>query len=225
MDELYKHVDSWDGKRLFIYVVIGLMTIWIFSKMNIGINILIGIIITAFVINYLNHKTIVAANTEKEIMNTKKETIKPKLDESNENEDIVNFLFSIQDMYHYNPGQYIEMVNNIEQFFRLHKRSFIDKKQSSIHYDKMKQNKRDALNALSSLIFTLPEDRRVREKVNNAVVILDDILTKHLDEISFLIDNYLYKNNYDVDTKIIDYGPKALNEYDDIFGKYTYETY
>lgn len=89
----------------------------------------------------------------------------------------------------------------------------------------MEHNKRYALNALASLIYSTPSDTRVRGKVNNATIILDDILTTYLDQISFLLDEYTYKIGYTIDSKIIDYGPKAFNEYNDIFKPYSYEIY
>lgn len=156
----------------------------------------------------------------------KKKAIIPKLtDETKSHEEIVDFLFSIQDLYAYGPQQYAEMVQNINYFYDLYKISFVDNISSYLNYDMMKQFKRNSLNALMSIIFSLPEDKRVRDKINTASAILDQLMTTHLDQISYLIDDCTYKNGYNVDTKIIDYGPKAANEYADMFKIYSYEVY
>jgi hypothetical protein len=227
MAELYEFIDNWNGETLFWYILVLLITLWFFFKKDIGINILVALLIAVFTLNYLNHRAVEAEDTQEDILQTKKEIINPTihLKETEEHENIVNFLFSIQDLYKYNPLQYEEMVKSINIFYELYKVSFVANNESFINYGLMSQFKRDALNALASMIYSLSDDRRVREKVNSAVLILDSILTKDLDQVSYLMDNYVYKNGVNVDTKYIDYGPKAANDYEDIFRPYSYEIY
>jgi len=226
MDELYKHIDKWDGGRTYLYSVIFVIILWFFSKKTIGINILVAIIVGAFVINYMNNRTQNMMDTQKDILDTKIATIQPKINEETKKQrPIIDVMFSIQDMYSYNPLQYEEVIRNINQFYDKYKLSFVDSKTSHINYDLMKQYKRDALNALMSLIHTIPEDKRYIDKLNNSTIVLDGIMTKHLDQISFLIDEDIYKRGYNIDTKNIDYGPKSFNEYDDMFKNYSYEIY
>ena len=215
---LYEFIDKWDGNRLFTYIVIFIAIIWIFTQKELGINILIALLVGFFVINYLNYRTTTNAETIDNIQNIKKDIIRPKLyEQTKKQNDIVDFLFSIQDLYMYLPQQYEVMVNSINYFYDLYNDIIIDHKTCYANYDTMKRFKRDALNALMSLIYTIPEDIRVRKKINESVLVLDKIMTKDLDQISYIIDDYTYKNGYSVDTKIIDYGCKAVNEYEDIF--------
>jgi uncharacterized membrane protein YeiB len=225
MEDLYKYIDTWDGNRLFTYIVIAIFILWIFSKVQLDTNMYIGMVVVLFVLSYLNNRSMVLSDTDKENTKIKKDMINPKLDDSNERTDIIDFLFSIQNLYAYNPLQYNEMVNNINKFFEYYQTSFIDNKTSYTNYQMMQQNKRNALNALMSMTYGLPEDRRVVEFCNNATIVLDNILTKYLDHIGYLMDNYTYKYGYTVDTKVVDYNMKAFNEYDDIFKPYSYDVY
>ena len=226
MGELYEYIDKWDDISIFTYITIFLSVLWFFRKKELGVNILIAIIIGWFIINYLNHRSITTIDTKEKNEAIKKEKIVPELtDEAQSHIDIVDLLFSIQDMYIYNPQQYEKMVQSINYFYDLYKITYVDNKTSYLNYDMMKQFKRDALNALMSLIYTLPEDKHIRNKVNSAAIVLDNILTKYLDQISYILDDYTYKNGYSVDTKIIDYGVKPMNEYDDIFKIYSYDIY
>ena len=93
MGKLYEYIDTWDGHRLFIYVTIAVFVIWVFYKQNFGINILIGIIIANFVINYANHRSINTTDTQEEIHNVKIENINPKPKQALEEDNLVNFLF------------------------------------------------------------------------------------------------------------------------------------
>ena len=225
MGEIYEYLNKSDGKRVFLYVVVFIIILWFFSKQKLGINILIAIIVGVFVINYLNFNFVETADTLEDILKIKKNAILPLTDETQEHKNIIDFLFSIQDLYAYCPQQFIEMVNNINYFYSYYKMTFVDPKTSFLNYTMMKQLKCDILNILTSIIFSLPEDKHVRNKLNASALVLDDIMTQHLDEISYVIDEYTYKNGYNVDTKIIDYGPKASNEYEDMFKNYGYEIF
>jgi hypothetical protein len=222
MTGLYKYIDSWDKQTLFNYVVIFILIIWLFSTSNMGVNILIGLIIASFVISYLNYKTIDNINNidnTHHVLNVqgfKKNIIIPVLNNSM-NENIVDFLYSIQDFYHYNPQQYSEVIKNINEFYILYETTILDNMICDINYNMMEQLKRDALNALSSISIAIPSHRQVIDKLDSACKMLDEIMTTSLDQIS--------DNGYNVDTKIINYGVKAYNEYNDVFQPYSYEIY
>jgi hypothetical protein len=193
------------------------------SKKNIDLKVII--IVIGFVISYLNHRSITTIDTKQDIINLKKNIIKPTLHKTSEKENIINFIYSIQELYIYNPQQYEIMIKHINIFFKLYKLSFINKKTVHVNYKHMETNKRSAMNALKSIIFNSPNNKHVRHKINNATTKLDKILTEYLDHISYLIDNDIYKNGYNIDTAIIDYDTKPFNDYSDIFKPFSYEIY
>lgn len=225
MNNLYEYIDSWNGTELFTYITIFIIVVWYFSRKKLGINYAIGIVIAFYIICYLNTKYVHIDTTYKEIQQAKVDSINPKLKRTDGYDDVVNLLFSIQDLYPSNPQQYSDAIKSINVFYELYKESQIDKKTSYINYGLMKQFKRDALNSLMSITYGLPSDKRVQDKLNNATIVLDEIMTKHLDQISYFADDYTYKYGYNVDTKIIDYGPKAFNEYEDMFKPYSCEIF
>lgn len=222
-DDLYKYIDTWNGNTLFIYITISLFILWYMSKKNIDLK--VTVIVITFIISYLNHHSITTIDTEKDIQNLKKEFIKPQLLNTSEKNVVIDFVYSIQDIYIYNPLQYENMIKYIDNFFKLYKLSFINTKSSHLNYNHMKTDKRSALNALKSIIFNSPNDTNIRNKINNAAFTLDKILTEYLDQISYLIDNDIYINGYNMETTIIDYDTKPYNEYTDIFKPYSYELY
>lgn len=223
MGQLHEYIDTWNGHHTFIYVTVLIFVLWIFYKRDYKINVLIAILVAYFIISYLNHKSITTADTLEDIFKKKKKSIKPEATETFEQENVINFLFSIQDLYKYNPQQYEHMIDNINSFYKLYKITFIEHDRAHINYTLMEQMKRDALNAFQAIIFKLPNDIRVLRKVEKANVMLDEIMTKHLDQISFIVDNYDYKFGKNVNTKIINYGVKPFNEYSDIFQPFSYE--
>jgi len=232
---LYQYIDDWSSTTIFMYVCILIFTIWIFSIIGIGINILIPIIVAWFIISYLNNKAIDQMTTNTEIINSKKELVKPNADyaitnlskSSTKHDTITNFLFSIQDLYQYNPLQYNLLIHNLDEFYDTYRDSDVSKNSNQIFvdYETAEQYKREALNSLHSMIFSLPDNPNIRQKLLNSLDVLDSILTENLDEISYLVDNRIYRNNYNVRTKVINYGAKAFNDYEDIFKPYSYEIY
>lgn len=226
MSELYKYIDTWNGKRTYFYAIVFIVVLWIFFKRDVGMNVLVALIVGSFVVAYFNNRSITTTDTLEDIQKIKKTAIKPKPnDQVMEQKSIIDLLFSVQDMYAYNPQQYEEMVKYINQFYDKYQLSFVDPKTSHINYGLMKQYKRDALNAFTAIIFSLPDDTSPRDKINATTIVLDNILSKDLDQVGYLIDEDIYKRGYNVDTEIIDYGVKPCNEYDDLFNIYTYELY
>ncbi len=223
MTELYKYIDTWDGKTFFLYSVIVIAILWMFSKRQLGVNILIGIIIAIFFISYLNFQTMQASNTQADIRKLKENILVSNEKTTLDHDNVINFKFSVRDFYIYNPLEYIAMVDNLDYFFELYKLCFVDSKTAYINYDLMHQHKRNALNALHAISLKLPDDKRIVHKLNNAVIELDTILTEYLDQISYVADRHTYKYGYNIDTKIINYGVKAGNEYADMFQPFTYE--
>ena len=221
--DLYKYIDTWDGNTLFTYITISIFILWYMNKKNIDLK--VTIIIIGFVLSYLNYRSITTLDTKQDIINLKKNIIKPRLQTTSEKENIINFIYSIQELYIYNPSQYEAMIKHIDNFFKLYKLSFINKKTIHKNYKHMETDKRSAMNALKSIIFNSPLDKNVRDKINNATTNLDKILTEYLDHISYLIDNDIYKNGYNMETVVIDYDTKPFNEYTDIFKPYSYEIY
>lgn len=223
---LFVYIDEWDSSRLYTYMVILLIIIWFFSRNNVTIGFLVSLIVGYFVISYMNHHTKKLKNTQQDIVNIKEDSIKPKpKKETLQNTDIRDILFSIQDLRAYNPQSYEIMIKRMDDFFEYYNIVFTEPSRAYIYYDMMVQCKRDVLNNLSSIIFSLPEDSRVRAKLNRGVDALDESMTKYLDHISYVADEYLYVNGYNTDTKILNYGTKPHNQYDDMFQPYSFEVY
>lgn len=222
---LFVYIDEWDGGRLYLYIVVLLLIIWFFSKQNIGLNLIVALGVAYFVLSYMNHHTKVLNNTQQDIINIKEKSIKPKPVKALENTDIRDFLFSVQDFRSYNGLAYESMIKKIEEFFEYYNIAFIEPSRAQTYYGLMEQDKRDALNALASILLSMPEDKRVRAKLNRATTVLDQNMTKYLDHISYIADEYTYVHGYNVDTKIINYGPKPYNQYDDMFQPYSYDLF
>jgi hypothetical protein len=134
-------------------------------------------------------------------------------------------MYNIEDIYMYNPLEYENLIKALNKFYEYYELSFIDETTANKNYEIMDTYKQNALNILSSIIMNT-DNQYIRYKINTSAETLNEIMTKHLDQISYLSDNDIYKNGYNINTKIIDYDDaKPFNNYNDIFKNYSYELY
>ena len=233
MIEIYNYINKLDSKRLFLYITIIIFSLWLFSRLNLQQNILIGMVVLYFVLGYCYTND--TFDVDSKITSDKNKVITPALKYSNDHKDIVNFLFSIQDFRRYNPVQYDNFILDIDYFFRMYRlyaqsnqnNIYIDRSTDNIYigYEVMTNLKRRILNDLHSLIFSIPYDRQVIATLNNSIKKIDITLTNYLDQISFIVDKYRNTNGYNVNTKITDYFIKPANLYTDIFSPYNFEIF
>src|SRR3989344_2654625 len=72
------------------------------------------------------------------------------------------------------------------------------------HSEMINQKKNHIKNALHSIIYRFPTDKEYTEKLETAIVVIDKLLKKYLDEIEDLQKKYLYEHGYNNETKVID---------------------
>ena len=202
---------------------------------NINIAITIVIMTTLAIIYYLYNKNILIDEQEQEqeleleqelAQEIKLENIVPNVDDI-EKDDIIDFLFSIQDMYEYNPLSYEEMIDYIRAFFTLYD-IILNSPTNSVrfsdyYYQIAESNKNNAVNSLHSIIYKLPNDKALMDKHTRAHKRLETILTYYINELYDKCKDNLLKNGYNIHTRAINLGPKESNTYDD--KDYSYQFY
>jgi hypothetical protein len=177
---------------------------FIFSKFNITLATIFGFVIAIFIIRYISEKNMTINETEKQINNEKITMIKPKLKFLKKEKNIVNFLFSIQDLYKYNPQAYEELIFNLEDFYEIMQNIELLNGDIGMYYDLLIDKKRNTLNSLHSIYILSEDNVEINKKIVVSLEILEDILNKDLDKAVFIYKEYLFKNRYNVNTKIID---------------------
>lgn len=223
---LYTEIDSINNTRLFVYIVILLFFIFYFRDTYVGLNIILSIFCAAVVILYLNDRNNKSNEVEETRKQTKLDALRPKPRNIQYDNDIIDFLFSIQDFYQYNPQAYEEMIDNIDAFMESRDIIYLDTKFCEQYYQIAVDKKANAVNALQSLIFTIPVNVQITDKLDRAHERLETLLTKHINELYDECQKDLIVNGLNVQKTIIPTGPKAYNIYSpDTNGKFTYQFY
>jgi uncharacterized protein YqfB (UPF0267 family) len=221
---LYTTLEGIDNSNLFKFILIIIIGYIVFRNKNVGLNILLGIGCAILVIFYIYDKNKVLLETINDEYMKKLDTIEPSLKtDSKNNRDIIDFLFSIQDFYGYNPPAYEEMVDNINAILKLE--TILDN--TLEHYEKYYEiaysKKNNAVNCLNSIIYTIPVNGIITDKLTRAHKRLETLLINKLNKLYDKCYQNLKITGYNVHTNIINTGPNPANTY---FNKdYTFQLY
>lgn len=185
----------------FIYIII-LLILLLINKTVLGIILFVtGVLCIVYYYYTLNPDII--------LENDKYEKIKPKPE--NKYTDIINFLFSVQELHSYNEQVFENIVDKLDKFVSLYETILLNKDNTNTHYDLMNRTKYDILNDFHTLVISLPSDPNIINKHKKAVNILEDILNKYLGHILYLHKKNLYINGYTTRYKEIINGPVEHN--------------
>jgi Ca2+/Na+ antiporter len=220
---LYTIIKGLENKVLFFYIFIMIITLFIFKNRIIKLNVILAIVIGIVIIIFLKDKRETEQQGEEEKLQIKLNNIKPEPKNFKDKKNIIEFLFSIQDMYKYNPSVYEEIIDNIDVFFQVYDYIFKDVKYCEYYYQIAKSKARNSTNALHSLIYTIPNSKVVTDKLNRAHERLETLMNHYLNEIYNKCNEERIKGGLDIFKTQILLGPKPFNEYNHT--DYTYEFY
>jgi hypothetical protein len=209
-------------KLAFHYTVLFIIVVFLFSFLKIGLNIIFGFVIACMIIYFLKTANESKQKKEQEIISYEKKYILPKPEILDNHDDIIKYLFSIQDIYHYNPQAYEEIVKNLEYFFRTFEESNNNREKIGYNHNLMTLYKSNSVNSLHSVIHTLPNNKEYIEKLNNAIVELNKILNNYLKIIEKKYEEHIYENGYNSKTKLLFKHKIPYNAYSGIEKYYSY---
>lgn len=200
-----------EKKNMFMYVIILIVSIYIFSFINIKLNTILAICIACIIIKYLYTENKESNDNLDKQHNIKVKNIQPKPQKLDKYRDVIDFLFSIQDMYYYNQQAYEDLIDNLDIFFQIYENMHIGEKLYEHNYELAVNKKHNSINSLHSLIYEIPIS--MNDKLSESLVVLEDILNRYLDELREICEDNIIKNGYDKDRHIIHTGPLQYNRY------------
>lgn len=196
---------------IFWYTVIIIITVFIFSKIEIQPNIIIGIVVS-FIIIYLLHTNVtIAENNKKSLSEYKLNSIYPKTKNISNYDKIINFLFSVQDLYSFNPQSYISMCEHIDYFFELYDQVLIDNSLADTNYQLMVDHKNIAIKLLQTFLFRIQFNKMYDKKLEKSIITLNTILNDYIENVYNIYKKYIYHNGYSSRLRLIERGPNAID--------------
>jgi len=188
-------IENIDNNTLFIFIVIIIVTMYYFSQFDININMLFGFIVSMLIVLYLYNDNYIVNKRNDELLKVKKSNIKPSLIQSVKYDNVVDFIFTIQDFYENNPIAYQLMISHIDYFFEIYETIKDNNESVYLKYDMLINEKKNAINALHSIIFSLAPNTDYDNKLKNSMTKLDEILNIYIMDAQNIYENELYKKN------------------------------
>jgi len=222
-DGIYNKIKNLDNKTTFKYIFIIIILYVYFKNKSVGLNVFLGLIIAIVIILYLNDRDVTNIYDEQSEKQTKIENIKPEPAEMKERADMLDFLYSIQDMYEYNPEAYEEMMDNLNVFFKVYDIMSKGTEQCDYYYQIAESKKGNAVNALHSLVFKVPNNIIVMDKHSRAHKRLETLLNNYLNELYDICHHKVLKHGRNIYNRAINLGPKESNHFFD--NDFTYQFY
>jgi hypothetical protein len=220
---IYNNIKNIDAKTTFKYIFIVIILLAYFRNKIIGMNIILALVIGVIVIWYIDDKNLTNIYDEHSERQTKINNIKPAPTKMENKDDMLDFLYSIQDMYEYNPEAYEEMLDNLNAFFETYDTIHRGTRPCDFYYQIAESKKENAVNALHSIVFRVPGDKIIMDKHARAHKRLETLLTNYVNELYDICHYNVLKKGRNVYNRAINLGPKEHNHYFD--KDYTYQFY
>jgi hypothetical protein len=216
LDTVFRNFENSDNPTLFKYIFIIIIFLAIFQQLFVGLNIVFGLSIAVIIVIYMNSKKQYDTELKNNILKLKKDYIRPQPQRLQDYDELVDFVYSIQDFYIYNPQSYENMIDEIDNFLVLYEESKDIESLSGINYGLALKARHNAINALHSMIHKLPADNSVIDKLNRAIEQLDMLLEKYQIEMYNQNQVNLVKNGYTNSSVVINRGPKESNYFENL---------
>jgi len=212
---IYTTINNLDNPTLLKYLVIIFAFLFLYKSQNIGLNVILALLLASFVILYLYNKKIEQINLNENEFIQKENYINPEIPmlKHEYNQDLIDFIYSIQDMHIYNPESFEEMADNINHFLKIYDIIFENYSLREQYYQIAESKKNNALNAFHAIILSLPVDNKITDKFNRAHKRLETILNKYLNDLYDECRHKLIIQGYNINKRHINIGPKEANNY------------
>jgi hypothetical protein len=226
---LYNIINFEEPQQIFIYFVILVIFLFIFSNIDFSISLFIGLIFFTILLFYLHTQRNKNYIDFEKKLDTKFETFKKTniSETTNKNlrnyPDIIDFIFYLSTFKNYNPNIFQDIINLFNRFIELYDSVIIDKSLASTLFKNMTSIKVKIINNIESFLFTT-NNKVFTRQISKSRIRGEKLLNKYLDRILLINKKYNYYNGYNINTNIItnnnilEYNFSNTN-YDNIRGK------
>lgn len=210
--DFFTMVNDIEYQQLFKYIIIFIISSYMFSKVNIGLNNIIGgaigLVIVFIMIGKVNSKK----DSNAHELNNKYNSIIPLPIHGTEYPEIIEYLHSIREFYFYNKRAFSSMVKNFDMLIQIYKNVKNGVRYCKYHYDIASEKRKSALNNLHSIIYSLEDDRALKHKLIESVKYLQVLTGKYLNYIENICNDDIEQNGYNIEkSKIESDQPRPFN--------------
>lgn len=204
--------DKITPKSLALYSIVFVGIMVYCQSIDVTLGSLVGVIVSCIVILLLykyNEEIVIG---EEKLHELKANYINPEPTNIQKYVDMTDLVFSIQEFHSYNPQVYEHMVDTIDTFLEVYANCMLDSSLAGESYSIAERHKQMALNDLHSIIYTSPASKLVTQKLDDAVIKLEELLNNYLYAIFEKNQEYLKENGFFNNSKIIELNIQPYNK-------------
>ena len=210
--EFFTMVRDIEYQQLFKYIIIFIISSYMFSKVNIGLNNIIGGTIGMIVIFIMIGKVNSQKNSDNNELMNKYNSIIPLPKNGSKYPEFIEYFHSIREFYFYNKKEFTSMVKNIDLLLKIYEDVKIGVRYCKYHYDIALEKRKNALNHLHSIIYSLEDDKSLQHKLVESIKYLQILTGKYLNYIENICNEDIEQNGYNIEkTKIESNQPAPFN--------------
>lgn len=200
---LYNIINFEEPNVVFLYGVLMIIFIILFSILSINYSIIIGLLFYSILIYYFytdrNLNNVYASQK----FNDKFETLQRPTNIYKDYPDIVDFIFYMQDMRKYSFSLYDQITSLFREFCILYQSCNKDYNLIDNLYLRMIDIKIEIMNKINAYIYNL-DGYQFTQKIFKCKQEAEQILNKYLDELILIKKKKIYYNGYNIKSKILD---------------------
>jgi hypothetical protein len=211
---IYNKLASLNSVDLFKYIGIIVICGSVLNVLKFRPNMIVGVILGLMIVYLVYDKKNLTNSTFQDQLKIKLELIKPRPKNFNEYPELIELFYSIRDFYDYNATVFKQVIINVDLMILI----LNDIKQNIIsckyNVDILQDKKRKVLNNLSSMIFTIENNKLIERKLQKAVLELHKILNNLEKEAIAICNEQIVVKGYNNDRIYIHKkGPQPANIY------------
>ena len=191
MINFYKYLSVYTINEIFIYTIIIIISIIFFRKINIKLNVIVGLFISILVIFYYHGRLSLKTKNFDQKLKEKSDALKyleeMKLYQNERYFDLIEILYNLNDLDKFDEENFILFMLSIKEFIKLNNiYSNLLKSKTELFYLKNNINfqieyRNKSLNYLRTLSMTIT-NIEVLDKINKAVYNLDSICNCYIND-------------------------------------------
>ena len=213
-----------DPDNLFQFLAIIVVTVFLFTRLRISMNMIFGLITGLLVVYFIYDRKQVENASNLDKLKIKQALIRPKPENFDGHPELVEFFYSIRDFFDYNPQAFRRVVKNVDAFLKILHDIRMGVRYCQQNMDVAKDKMDHALNHLHSIIFKLPVNKMIQDKLFRATEELQLILTNYQMEMIKICNLQLKERGYNVERGYTHFG--GARPYDHFLDhKYSFKIY
>lgn len=203
MPDIFDNLSKIYLDEKFIYIAALLLFLFVATRFDVKLNLVFGFSLGMLFIYFKFKKDVKTVDEAREVLKKRLDQIEPKPKNFANYEDIINFVFSIQDLASFNPKNYGDCIRSIDTFLGIYEDVLVGVSLCSQNWDVADDKRKAALESLQGLIYSVDSNYALQNKIKDAYEELNRILLAYLRRMAIVCNRQIRDHGYNYLSKPI----------------------